>query len=60
LDYKFHQPKTLNPIPPDKILEYLEKDYKLMQEAMIYGDSLPFTQLLERIKEFKQRINMSM
>jgi len=57
IDYKFHQPKTLNPIPPDKILGDWEKDYKLMQEAMIYGESLPFTQLLERIKELKQRIN---
>lgn len=57
VDYNLHQPKTLNPIPPDKILGDWEKDYKSMQEAMIYGESLPFEQLIERIKELKQRIN---
>lgn len=57
VDYNLHQPKTLNPIPPDKILGDWEKDYKAMQEAMIYGESLPFEQLIERMKELKQRIN---
>ncbi len=57
VDYNLHQPKTLNPIPPDKILGDWEKDYKFMQEAMIYGESIPFEQLIERIKEIKQRIN---
>jgi hypothetical protein len=57
VDYNLHQPKTLNPIPPDKILGEWEKDYKAMQEAMIYGESLPFKQLIERMKELKQRIN---
>ena len=57
IDYNLHQPKTLNPIPPDKILGDWEKDYKFMQEAMIYGESLPFEKLIEKIKELKQRIN---
>ncbi|GAO30692.1 nucleotidyl transferase AbiEii/AbiGii toxin family protein [Geofilum rubicundum] len=57
VNYKLHQPKTLNPIPPKKILGDWEKDYKAMQEAMIFGESLPFEQLIERIKELKQRIN---
>ena len=57
VDYNLHQPKTLNPIPPDKILGDWEKDYKFMQEAMIYGESLPFEKLIGRIKELKQRIN---
>ena len=33
------------------------KDYQRMQEEMIYGDSLPFEQLIKRIKELKQKIN---
>lgn len=57
VDYNLHQPKTLNPIPPDKILGDWEKDYKSMQEAMIYGESLPFKKLIESINELKQRIN---
>ncbi|MFW5781376.1 MAG: nucleotidyl transferase AbiEii/AbiGii toxin family protein [Bacteroidota bacterium] len=57
VNYQLHQPKTLNPVPPDKILGEWEKDYKAMQESMIYGESLPFNKLIEKIKELKQRIN---
>lgn len=57
VDYDLHQPKTINPIPPDSLLGDWKKDYKEMQEAMIYGESIPFEQLIERIKELKQRIN---
>lgn len=57
VDYNLHQPQTLNPIPPDKILGEWEKDYKTMQEEMIYGESLPFEQLIVQIKELKHRIN---
>jgi hypothetical protein len=57
VDYNTHQPKTLNPIPPDKIVGDWEKDYKFKQEAMIYCESLTFEKLIERIKELNQRIN---
>lgn len=57
VDYNLHKPKTLNPIPPDKILGDWEKDYKFMQEAMIYGESLPFEKLIERIEGLRQIIN---
>ena len=57
VDYSLHQPRTLNPIPPDKIMGDWEKDYKFIQEAMIYGKSLPFAELIERIKKLKQEIN---
>lgn len=57
IDYNLHQPKTLNPIPPDKLMGDWEKDYKAMQEAMIYGESLSFEELIEIIKELKQKIN---
>jgi hypothetical protein len=57
VDYNLHQPQTLNPIPPDKILGEWEKDYKTMQEEMIYGESLPFEQLIVQIKELKRKIN---
>lgn len=57
IDYNEHQPESLNPFPPDAVIENWEKDYQRMQEEMIYGDSLPFEQLLEKIKELKNRIN---
>jgi hypothetical protein len=30
-----------------------------MQESMIYGESLPFLKLIERIEELKQRLKNS-
>ena len=57
IDYANHTPDKINPIPPDDKLEEWEKDYKQMQESMIYKQSLPFDKLIGRIKELKDRIN---
>ena len=57
IDYRGHQPKSLNPVPPDAVIDRWEKDYQQMQEEMIFEDSLPFEQLLEQIKKLKHRIN---
>lgn len=57
IDYAGHQHKTLNPLPPDTITDNWKKDYQQMQEEMIYGESLSFDKLLERIKELKEKIN---
>lgn len=57
IDYNKHQPKSLNPVPPNAVIDNWEKDYLRMQEEMIYGDSLEFGQLLEKIKELRHRIN---
>jgi hypothetical protein len=57
IDYSLHQPKTLNLLPPDAIIDAWEKDYKTMQEEMIYGESLPFDKLIERIGTLKTKIN---
>jgi hypothetical protein len=58
IDYSNHSPDKINPIPPDKILEEWRKDYRQMQESMIYKESLPFDKLLERITILKNRINL--
>ncbi len=57
IDYNFHQPKTLNPLPPKAIMNSWKNDYQKMQEEMINGDSLSFDDLIERIAEIKNRIN---
>ena len=57
INYAGHQHKTLNPLPPDTITDNWKKDYQQMQEEMIYGESLSFDKLLERIKELKEKIN---
>ena len=57
IDYNFHQPKALNPLPPKAIMNSWKKDYLKMQEEMIHGDSLSFDDLIDRIAEIKNRIN---
>ncbi len=57
MDYTRHAPKYLNPIPPTTILKSWEADYKTMQEQMIYGESLPFKELIQRLLSLKAKIN---
>lgn len=57
VDYSTHQPETIRFVPPDSVFKDWEKDYLLMQENMIYGNSLSFKELIERIKELNIRFN---
>jgi len=57
IDYANHKPEKINPVPPDSLLDDWQKDYKQMQQNMIYRESLPFDKLLQRILELKERIN---
>ena len=57
VDYKLHNPGTINPIPPDKLLDTWKKDYSIMQEQMIYSDSPSFEAMLEAIKNYISQIN---
>jgi hypothetical protein len=53
IDYANHHPQKIRFLPPQDI----RSDYKHMQENMIYGDPLSFTQLIERLTELQTRIN---
>lgn len=57
VNYQTHFPPTLNPIPPQKLLSEWEKDYTKMQQEMIYGESLPFSELLQKIQDLTNFIN---
>lgn len=58
IDYKFHNPKTINPIPPVNIIGLWEKDYEKMLEEMIYDENKPtFSEIIETLKNLKKRIN---
>ena len=57
IDYENHAPHNINPIPPTEIIDQWEKDYIVMQQSMIYGESLSFSALIERIEELKGRLN---
>ena len=55
IDYSTHSPDTINFVPPDFIIENWRNDYSFMQANMIYGESLPFGILIERIKKLNER-----
>jgi len=58
IDYEKHNPEYINPLPPEKLKAAWQKDYESMQESMIFGNSLPFDQLMEELKELKDSINL--
>ena len=55
VDYTTHVPEKINFVPPAFILDSWRKDYEIMQSGMIYGKSLPFDKLIERIVELNGR-----
>lgn len=54
LDYKLHKPATLSFVPPTSLNAILKEDYSKMQEGFIYGESLPYEQLINRLSTLKQ------
>ena len=57
INYENHIPELINPIPPDNLIDEWKKDYETMQTSMIYGQSLAFEKLIERITMLKEEIN---
>lgn len=57
IKYTNHAPEKISLLPPESILNEWQKDYEIMQGNMIYGESLPFGKLLDRIREVQHRIN---
>ena len=55
-DYDTLSPETINIIPPEHALAQWQKDYETMRETMIYGESLPFDKLIEKIKRLNEKI----
>jgi len=43
-------------IPPAQVIDDWQKDYETMQNTMIYGKSLMFNELIDRIKQLEERI----
>lgn len=57
VDYDQHVPASIRFIPPEAVLHLWESDYKQMQENMIYGESLPFKDLIATLTELQNNIN---
>lgn len=57
VDYKLHNPATINPIPPAELIDAWAQDYRTMQEQMIYADSPEFGEMLDSIQSYIRKIN---
>lgn len=57
VDYNLHQPKTLNPIPPEDVIKDWEADYAKMKEDMIYEEHKPsFEDLINNLMELRKQL----
>ena len=55
-DYDTLYPTTLNIVPPTSIIEQWKDDYENMRMHMIYGESVPFEELVNKLKGLNDRI----
>ncbi len=55
-DYDTLYPTTLNIVPPVSVIEQWKADYENMRMHMIYGESVPFDELVNDLKKLNDRI----
>jgi len=57
VDYNLHDPRTLNPIPPEDIIDKWEADYTRMKEDMIYEENKPsFENLIQNLMNLRVKL----
>jgi predicted nucleotidyltransferase component of viral defense system len=55
VDYSTHIPEKINFVPPLSVINKWKEDYEAMRGSLIYGESLSFEKLIDRIKELNER-----
>jgi predicted nucleotidyltransferase component of viral defense system len=55
-DYDTLAPERINIIPPTGVIDKWKRDYETMQQTMIYGTSLPFDKVINKIQELNLRL----
>lgn len=59
VDYSNHEKGKLSILPPGAIIAQWEADYKIMQQNMIVGESLSWTDLIKQMKTIEDLMNQS-
>lgn len=57
VNYKLHNPKNINPLPPSGTNELWKQDFLRMKEQMIYGDSPTYEEMVDAIRIFLLKLN---
>nr|MCR4930829.1 nucleotidyl transferase AbiEii/AbiGii toxin family protein [Bacteroidales bacterium] len=55
VDYDSNNPDRILICPPDSLLPDWRADYETMQQSFIYGKSLPFDSLIDKIHILQDR-----
>ena len=56
VNYDLHNPATINFMIPQQATEVWKVDYENMRRFFIYGQSLEFDLLLQRMEELQERV----
>ena len=59
VDYSQDIRSKISLIPPEQIIANWQQDYEIMQNTMIYGYSLTFNSLIDRIKQLEEQIRQT-
>lgn len=59
VNYETDIRKCISIIPPASVIEEWKADYNAMRQSMIYGETLSFEALMERIMELEERFRES-
>lgn len=55
-DYDTLFPSSLSILPPDSVKDAWHSDYEQMRLHMIYGESIPFNDLIDQLSTLNSRI----
>ena len=59
VDYNFHQPQTINPIPSQEVIKEWESDYNTMLQEMIYEINPPnFNEIIRELENLKSKMKI--
>ena len=58
VNYNLHSPSTINFTIPESSMEAWQDDYADMRQFFIYGDSLEFGALVQRMRELQERVRI--
>lgn len=57
VNYNLHNPKSLNPIPPNEVIDAWNADYTRMKEDMIYEENKPsFEDLINNLNDLRSQL----
>ena len=56
--YRSYAPSTIDFTIPESVMEALQDDYADMRRFFIYGKSLEFDALMERMRELQERVRI--